>query len=644
MLKSIQQRDLDRNRWIKVTMAVILGLIIVSMVVTLIPGLMSGTVGGSPDAVASLDGHDITVTDFQREFNEVTRNQAVPEMMRGIYARQILDQMIFQRALEYEAGRLGIQVTPDEQTDQLKQILPAAWVGGVWQKDRYVDEIQTRMGMTVEQFESAVRDQMLQQKFQRLVTDGLTVSPAEIEREFRWRNEKVVIDYVLVRPADLAPSIHPSDADLAAWFAKNSARYQIPEKRSARYALLDLAKLRSNTQVGDDVLRAYYTANIDQYKVENRVHVEHILFKTIGKTDAEVAEIRQKAEAVLKQAKSGANFEELAKKYSEDDATKPKGGDLGWIVDNQTVPEFQQAAFSLPKGSISDLVKTEYGFHIIKVLDREAAHTKSFEEVRDSILQPVLEQKVNAEANNISDELATAVRRSDRQPLDDLAKKFSLDLGETLPVAATEPVGPLGNSPDLHRALFEMRTGELSQPIQIDSGFVILTVKDIVPAHQATLAEVHDRVLADYQQEKSVDLAHARAEELAKRAQSGEALDQAAKSLDLTAKISDPIARAGSIPDVGTGKQLEAAFNMSAGQISPATQVGGNWVVYRLNSHEAPDSGEFAEQNDAIQEQLLQTKQNTAFEAFHTALVDRLKKEGKLTVNSEAMNRVTHPS
>jgi peptidyl-prolyl cis-trans isomerase D len=644
MLKSIQQRDLDRNRWIKITMAVILGLIIVSMVVTLIPGLMSGTVGGSPDAVASLDGHDITVADFQQQFNELTRNQTVPDMMRGVYARQILDQMIFQQALEYEAGRLGIQVTPDEQTEQLKQILPAAWVGGVWQKDRYVDEIQNRMGMTVEQFESAVRDQMLQQKFQRLVTDGITVSPAEIEREFRWRNEKVTIDYVLVKPADLAPSIHPSDADLAAWFAKNSARYQIPEKRSARYALLDLAKLRANTQVGDDVLRAYYTANIDQYKVENRVHVEHILFKTIGKTDAEVAEIRQKAEGVLKQAKHGANFEELAKKYSEDDATKPKGGDLGWIVDQQTVPEFQQAAFSLPKGSISDLVKTEYGFHIIKVLDREAAHTKSFEEVRDSILQPLLDQKVNAEASDISDQLAAAVRQSDRQSLDELAKKFNLDLGETPPAAATDPVGQLGNSPDLHRALSEMRAGELSQPIQIDSGIVILTVKDIVPAHQATLAEVHDRVLADYQQEKSVDLARARAEELAKRAQAGEALDQVAKSLGLTAKTSDPIARAGSIPDVGTGKQLEAAFNMPDGQVSPAAQIGGNWVVYRINSHEAPDPGEFAKQKDAIQQQLLQTKQSAAFEAFHTALVDRLKKEGKLTMNAEAVNRVTHPT
>jgi peptidyl-prolyl cis-trans isomerase D len=240
--------------------------------------------------------------------------------------------------------------------------------------------------------------------------------------------------------------------------------------------------------------------------------------------------------------------------------------------------------------------------------------------------------------------LAAAVRQSDRQSLDELAKKFNLDLGETPPVAATDPVGQLGSSPDLHRALFEMRVGELSQPIQIDSGFVILTVKDIVPAHQATLAEVHDRVLADYQQEKSVDLARTRAEELAKRAQAGEALDQAAKSLGLTSKTSDPIARAGSITDVGTGKQLEAAFNMSVGQVSPAAQIEGNWVVYRVNSHEAPDPGELAKQNDAIQQQLLQTKQTAAFEAFHTALVDRLKKENKLTINAEAMNRVTHPS
>jgi peptidyl-prolyl cis-trans isomerase D len=645
MLRSIQQRDLDRNRWIKITMAVILGLIIVSMVVTLVPGLMSGgTDASSPDTVASIAGQNITVVDFQQQFNRATRNQAIPPMMKGFYANQLLNDMIFQRALEYEAERMGLQVTPDEETERIKEILPAAWSGNTWLKDRYTSEVERLTGMSVEEFERVLRDEMLIQKFRQLVTDGITVSPAEIAQGFRWSNEKVKIDYALIKPADLAASIHPSDADLSAWFAKNSSHYPIPEKRSARYALLDLAKLRAGSQVSDDTLRAYYNAHLDEYKVQNRAHVEHILFKTVGKTDAEVAEIRKKAGDVLKQAKHGANFGDLAKKYSEDDATKPKGGELGWIVEGQTVPEFQQAAFGLPKGAISDLVKTQYGFHIIKVLDRESAHTKSFEEVRDSILQPVLDQKASAEANDIANQMAAAVRQSDRQSLDDLANKFHLELGETLPAAVTDPLNPLSNTSELQQILFGLHSGELSQPIQIESGFVILTVKDIVAAHQGTLAEVHDRVLADFQHEKSIDLARARAEELSKRVQGGEVFDKAAKSLDLAVKTSDSFSRTGSIPDVGTARQVDAAFNTPIGQPSRPTQNGDNWFVYRVVSHDAPNPDDLAKQKDAIQQQLLQTKQNAAFDAFHTALVDRLKKEGKLSINSEVMSRITRSS
>ncbi len=645
MLRSIQQRDLDRNRWIKITMGIILGLIIFSMVITLIPGLMNGTTSGdTPDTIASVGGQNITIVEFQQEFQQVTRNQTVAPMFRAAYSKQVLDQMIFQRALELEANRLGMPVTPEEQTQRIKELLPDAWSGSTWLKDRYPTEVQTRYQMTVQDFERALRDEMLVEKFHEMVTDGITVTPGEVAQEFLWRNEKVKIDYALIKPADLAASIHPSDADLASWFAKNSSRYQVPERRSARYALLDLSKLRAATQVSDDSLRAYYNEHIDEYKVENRAHVEHILFKTIGKTDAEVAEIHQKAEDVLKQAKHGANFEDLAKKYSEDDGTKPKGGDLGWIVDGQTVPEFQQAAFTIPKGSISDLVKTQYGFHIIKVLDRETAHTRTFEEVRDSILQPVLEQKVSAEADDISNQMAAAVRQSDRQSLDDLAKKFHLDVGETPAVAITDPILPLGNAPELHQVLFALHSGELSQPIQIESGFVILTVKDVLQAHQGTLAEVHDRVLADYQHEKSIDLASSRALELSKRAQAGEDFDKVAKSLDLTVKTSDAFPRAGSIPDVGTAKQVSAAFKMAVGQVSGPTQTGENWIVFRTVAHDAPNMDDLAKQKDDIQQQLLQTKQNAAFDAFHTMLIERLKKEGKLTINADAMSRVTNPS
>ena len=287
MLKSIQQRDLDRNRWVKITMAVILGLIIFTMVITLIPGLMSGTTDQTaPDAIAKVGDQNITIVDFQQEYQQATRNQAVPPMLRGVYQKQVLDQMIFQRALEFEADRLGLRVTPEEQTERIKELLPEAWSGSTWLRDRYPTEVQTKFGMPVEQFEGLLKDEMLVEKFHQMVTDGITITPHEVAQEFLWRNDKVKIDYAVIKPADLAASIHSSDADLSAYFAKNSKRYQVPERRSARYALLNLSKLRASTQISDDGLRAYYNQHIDEYRVENRVHVEHILFKTVGKTDA----------------------------------------------------------------------------------------------------------------------------------------------------------------------------------------------------------------------------------------------------------------------------------------------------------------------------------------------------------------------
>src|SRR5580704_8248207 len=194
MLKSIQQRDLDKNRWIKVTMAVILGLIILSMVVTLIPGLVGGAVStDNPDTVASVSGQTISILDVERQLNQITRNQQVPDMLKGLYARQVLDQLVFERALYVEADRLGISVTTEEETQRIRQILPTAWNGDAWLKDQYASEVQSRTGMMVEEFEAALRDEMLMEKFRHMVTDGITITPAEIEQEFRWRNEKIKI-------------------------------------------------------------------------------------------------------------------------------------------------------------------------------------------------------------------------------------------------------------------------------------------------------------------------------------------------------------------------------------------------------------------------------------------------------------------
>jgi peptidyl-prolyl cis-trans isomerase D len=263
MLKTIQERDSKNNRWIKITMSVILGLICISMVVTLVPGLLSGSLTTSPDAVATVGGQDITLVSAQQQMSAAEQSQTIPAMLRPIYAKQIVDSMVFSAALQVEADRLGITVTPDEERARIRQILPMAFSGDTWLKDQYETAVETQLRMTVPQFESELRDSMLQEKFREMVTSGITVSDSEIQQEFKARNEKVQIQYVLIKPTDLAGTIHPADADLAAYFAKNSAKYQVPEKRSGSYAMVDLAKLKTTTQVSDDELQAFYTQTID---------------------------------------------------------------------------------------------------------------------------------------------------------------------------------------------------------------------------------------------------------------------------------------------------------------------------------------------------------------------------------------------
>ncbi len=647
MLKTLQQR----NRMVKIVLAAVVLAISITMVITLVPGL-GGSMSSSPDAVATIGGQDITLTEVRRQLDQRTRNQTIPSMLKGFYARQILDEMIFERTLELEAKRLGLQVTPEEQAERIKQLLPMVFNGDTWLgKDRYALEVQQRTGMSVQEFEEVIRQSLLTEKFQQLIMAGIRVSSGEVEQEFVRRNEKVKIEYALMKPADLVSSINPTDAELEAYFNKNSSHYPVPEKRSAQFALLDFAQLRQKTTLGDDELRAYYNAHLDRYKVEDRVHVEHILFKTVGKTDAEVAEIRKRAEDVLKKANHGGSFEDLAKKFSEDPGTKDKGGDLGWIVRRQAVPAFEQAAFSLPNGALSDLVKTEYGFHIIKVLDKETAHTKPFEEVRASILVTLLDDKMQALASKVVDEMAAIVRQSNSQNLDQFAKSLEsvdplarqcLVMGVTPPATMTEPIGDLSNSPELHNALFRLRPGELSPPLRLDRGYVVLALKQIEPAHPGKFAEVHDKVLADYRQERSAELARSRAEELARRVRAGEDFAKAAKALGLEAKTSESFPRTGSVAGLGPAKAIEAAFTMPIGQASDAIPLEGSWVVYRVLAREEPNPDDLAKQHQGIADQLLQQKRSAAFEAFHTALEDRMKREGKLVINQDAVKRLTN--
>src|ERR1700756_3168603 len=314
-----------------------------SMLLYLVPQTPGTGEASSTDIVAKVGSEPVSPAKVRQQLAEVEQRNQIPKQLESLYARQILNQLIFQKEMEYEAKRLGIHVSEREEADRIRQFLPTAYNGDTFVgRDRYAAEVQARFQLTVPVFEDLIRQGLLQDKFRKLVTDGISVGPQELHDEFKYKNEKVKLDYAFIKPEDLEAKITPDEAEIKAAYEKNRSRYQVPEKRVARYGLIDLNQLRQTTQISDDELKAQYRANIQQYQVPNRVHAEHILLMTVGKPDAEVEEIHQKAEDVLKQAKKGANFEDLAKKYSEDPGTKDKDGDLGWITQGQTVPEFEK--------------------------------------------------------------------------------------------------------------------------------------------------------------------------------------------------------------------------------------------------------------------------------------------------------------
>jgi peptidyl-prolyl cis-trans isomerase D len=626
----------------KTGMRILLGAVVLalggSMLLYLVPQTPGTGEASSTDIVAKVGDETVSAAEVRQQLSEIEQRNQVPKQLESLYARQILNQLIFQKEMEYEAKRLGIRVSDQERAARIRQFLPTAYNGDTFVgMDRYAAEVQARFQLSVPVFEELIRQGLLQDKFKKLVTDGISVGPSELQDEFKYKNQKVKLDYAFIKPEDLEAKITPDEAEIKATYEKNRSRYQVPEKRVVRYGLVDLTQLRQNAQVSDADLKAQYQQNIQQYEVPNRVHAEHILLMTVGKTDAEIEEIHQKAEDVLKQAKKGANFEDLAKKYSEDPGSKDKGGDLGWITQGQTVPEFEKTAFGLEKGKISDLVKTQYGFHIIKVLDKETAHTKPFDEVKDSIRTPLLLTKTDKMASDEADQLSATIRRSNKVSLDELAKQFHLSLGETRPVTATDPILELGNSKEAKDAIFRLRQDELSLPIRTERGYLVLSVKQIQPAHPGSLEEVRDKIITELKQQKSTELARTKAEDLAKRVKSGEKFEVAAKSLGLEAKTSDLLARNGSISGAVSGKQVAAAFQLKPGDVGAPLSVGANWFVYRVAEKQEPNPADFEKQKKELTDQVLQAKRSMAFDAFRTSLEARLRQEGKLQIMSDKL-------
>src|SRR5438876_362810 len=373
------------------------------MVIMLTPlGPTSDTSAGRT-TLAEIGGTSISTQDVQRLLSEQARRSPYGSdaHMMAQRARPLLDEMVLNSAETMAASKLGVTVSRAE-VERTLEANPVLYPGGKFVGDDQAKAIlQQQFGITPDQYVERLRQQLLTEKLQHIVTDGVSVTPAEVHAEFLRQSQKARVRYVLFEPAQFVKTVVVTPQALEAFFKRNPERYKLPEQRRVRYVLIDPDRVRATIQLGDEDLRHYYNDHLPDYRVPDRVKVAHILFKTTGKTPSEVATLEKTARDVLAQVKAGKDFGELAKQYSED-STAQQGGELGWIVRGQTVKEFENAAFSMKAGQTSDLINTEYGFHIIKVEDKQTAHLQIFEEVKASIRADLEKQKLEAAQQSLA--------------------------------------------------------------------------------------------------------------------------------------------------------------------------------------------------------------------------------------------------
>jgi peptidyl-prolyl cis-trans isomerase D len=624
---------LDRMRqhrnWLKWS----LGIVVATFVLLYVPSfLRPAGVGAAPsDVIATVNGREVSVGEYQRAYQmqmdslrQAYGDKFNEDMLKQLgISQRIVQQLVEEQAVLAEADRLGISVTNSELQERIIRHPGFQENGQFIGYARYQQILSfQRPPMRPAEFEEQYRNELIAEKLQAAVTGWLRVSDSEVEREYRQRNEKVKLDLAVFTANQFRAGIQPTEAELQAQFAAHQDTYRMPEKRRVRYLAIDADALKSKMTVTDQEIEQRYKDTIQTYSTPEQVRASHILFKTEGKDDATVKKL---AESVLAKAKApGADFAALAKQYSDDDSTKKNGGDLDYFGRGTMVKEFDDVVFAMQVGQISDLVKTQFGYHIIKLVDKRPAATKTMAEVRPQLEDQLRTEKAQAEAQKTADAVAKEVTTP--ADLDKVATARGLKVGDSGLFARDEPLAGLGFAPNVAAEAFTMQQGKVSGELRTNQGFAFIALTEIKPPAMPTLDEVKDKVKDDVIRAKALDIAKAKAATMAQTAKSNFAA--AAKSAGVEMKSTDFITRGTALPDVGVSPTVDAAvFGLKAGDTTAPITTDAAIVVAHVKERQDPNSANKAAEEDTLRQQLIDQKRSEFFAAYMTKAKQKLKIE-----------------
>jgi len=635
----------------KILFGVIIGAAIVSMVVYLIPGLLSdGTTQDTSGVYATVHppgvwgrifGPDTSVQTDQvnRTARRMLTQQRIPDSM----AQQLMP-MVLQRAgtiaieqaiLKQEADRLHLQVSDEDLRNFLRTgpFAPYLFPNGQYiGDDGYINFISQMIDPQLSRtdFEKQLKQDLELQRLQALVTGAVTVPDNAVREAYLQAGTKVKFDYAVVSAEDVKKTINPSDAELQAFFKQNATRYAnaIPETRKIQYAAFTAANLPGGKpQVTDAEVQAYYNAHLAEYKTDEQVKTRHILITSRAGADAQTDNAaKSKAQDILKQLQAGGNFAELAKKYSEDPGSKDQGGELPLVPTAGLDPAYAKAAMALNPGQTSGLVKSQFGYHIIQTEQKQPAGTKPLAEVKDSIVQVLQQQKSGQAQQQFANQLAEDAKKNG---LEKAAAAHGLHAVTTDYVAHDGVIGGLSDASSLLNQAFSASKGAAPATASTGDGFAIFQVLDVKPAHAPDFAEYKSHILDDYRNDRAPRLVQDELRKLDDRAKVLNDLKKAAAELKIPVKSSDLVGQDGQVPDLGsmTGG-ASVAFTLPKGAVSGPISTADGGAVLSVTDKQEPSADEIAKNFDRMREQLLTEQRDQMFNVFVGTLAKRYE-DGK---------------
>ncbi len=520
----------------KAIYAVIIAAASVGMVVYLIPGLMNTAVA-APDTYAEIyphwysrlfhSGEIVTVQRVEQiarqQVQQRSPQYADNPVIMNFFTQQVGQQLVQQQILLAEAHRLGVNATDADVAKFLHsgQMGETLFPNGKFIGDQqYAALVNDRLNMSVADFEDGIKKQIVIQRLEALITAPVSVSEQEVRESYRKANIKIKFDYAVLSGDDLRKTINPSDAELEVFFKKNAARYAsaVPEQRAVTYFAFTPNQLPGGIpQPAQQEIQSYYNQHQSEYQVPEQARSRHILIKVDPSADAKTqAAAKAKAEDIAKQLRNGGNWNELAKKYSDDPGSKGSGGELGFAQRGRMVPEFDNAIFTQKIGDIG-IVKSQFGYHVVQVEERQAAHSQSLGEVQDTIKATLSRQMVSQAEERFAGQLAAEAGKSGLQGA---AAAHHFDVVTTQPLAAGGTISSLPDGSQIIAKAFQSKQGDAPQYAPTGEGYAIFQVTGITPAHAPAFADWKTHVLDDFRDEQLPALLNQKTNELADKAHS----------------------------------------------------------------------------------------------------------------------------